>query len=102
MYQTSDSDKLVWHVIAQAAEYSKHWKLVKKSQEQVKEIAYKTCDPMVSLIAFSNTNDISYVGINTIKIWGKNSTFCLKHIKLNKQWQSIFFFKFQISSWGES
>ena len=31
MYQTSDSDNLAWHVITQAAEYSKDWKLVKKS-----------------------------------------------------------------------
>ena len=34
MYQTSDSDNLVWHVITQAAEYSKDWKLVKKLGER--------------------------------------------------------------------
>ena len=53
--------------MTQAAEYSRGWKLVENSQEYMREIAYLNCDPMVVLIAFSWTNDSSYVRINTIK-----------------------------------
>ena len=52
----------------------------------MKEIAYTTCDRMVALIAFSNINDSSYIGINTIKIWRKQlQRFAsnISHIELN-------------------
>jgi len=67
IYQISDSNNLVCHVITQGAENQKDRKVVEKSQEK-KEIAYMNCDQMVALIAISWTNDSSYVPINTIKI----------------------------------
>ena len=62
--------------MTQAAEYARGWKLVEKSQEYMKEIAHLNCDPMVVLIAFSWTNDSSYVRINTIKI-------CVEEVSLS-------------------
>lgn len=86
IYQISDSNSVVWHVITRDAKYSKDWKLVQKSQESMKEIVYMSCDPMVALMAFElfNTDDTFCLGENTIKILGKNSTFCHKYIIMNK------------------
>ena len=33
IYQISDTNNLVWHVITQAADYSKDWKLLENCQE---------------------------------------------------------------------
>lgn len=55
------------------------------------EIASTTCDPMVALISFSNTNDSSYVRMNTIKYEESNFNALpqIHHIELDKQRHSI-------------
>ena len=47
---------------------------------------------MVAFIAFSSTNDSSYVRINTSKIWEEKFNVCLKYIKLNKHRNAIISF----------